>query len=445
MFARRFESRQARAGGSLPRSDAADWTAANGCNEQAYELQRPQSCALLGKDELNRGTLSLARTLDSWGAGAIASAAMLKRFTPPLIAFILGRALLFWAARRTGYDTFVADTWSRWDSGHYCAIAESGYEFFSCARIPGYDPKLWCGNTAWMPGYSLLMRGVAAITGVKVMTAGAVLSPLFALAALVVIWNAFLEAKVSTANLLTLGLAAFFPAYFYGHAIFPISMFALLQLLSLRMYADRRYGLAGLLGAAAAFTYSSGLFLAGVYGLHVLLAERKRPYLEQLRILCLTSGAVALGFVAVIVMQRLEVGIWDAYFLVQAKYSYAFRTPFAAWQEHWTKAIDDWPKFIGPSNQTMFVALLCSCMLAFLPWRRGFTRTEGVLALFLLVYWLTPLMLGVGLSIYRAETTLLPAVSLARRLPVVVLALAVFIAFMLARPMAKLFFRALIV
>jgi hypothetical protein len=369
---------------------------------------------------------------------------MLKRVAPPLFAFLIARALLAWAANKTGHNPWLAETWSRWDSAHYLSIAERGYEFFSCARVRGYDPTLWCGNTAWMPGYPLLIRGLAAVTGMKLVAAGATLSAAFALVALVVIWNAFLGSTISIKSLLTLGVAAFFPGYIYDHAVFPLALFAVLQLLSLHMYSERRFGWAGIFGAAGAFTYSSGLFLAGVLGLHVLIAERKRPYLEQFRIACLTSGSIALGFLAVVTLQRIETGVWNAYFLVQAKYAYAFRTPWEAWREHWTKVLADWTTFIGPSDQTIFVAVLCVCMLAFVPWRRGFARTEGVLALFLLVYWLVPLMLGGQLSLYRAEATLLPAVSLERRMPLVVLAVAMAVAFMLARPMAKLFFRALI-
>lgn len=348
-----------------------------------------------------------------------------------------------WAATKTGHDPWLAETWSRWDSAHYLAIADKGYEFFSCARMPGYDPAQWCGNTAWLPGYPLAIRALA-LTGFRPALAGVILSALFALAALGVIWNAFLDAELSIRNLLALGLATFFPGYVYDHAVFPISMFALLQLWSLRMYAAERFGWAGAFGAAAAFSYSSGLFLAGVFGLHVLIAQRARSYVEQLRILCATSGAVVLGFLAAITLQRIQVGAWNAYFMVQAKYAYAFRTPWQAWQEHWEKMVGDWPAAIGPSNQTIFVALLCTSFLVFLPWRRGLARSEGVLSLFLLVYWLVPLMMGGQLSIYRAEATLLPAVSLAKRLPIVVGAVAVAIAFMLARPISKLFFRALI-
>jgi hypothetical protein len=366
---------------------------------------------------------------------------MLRRLGPPVLVFALVRALLSWVASGVGQHPYIARTWSRWDSAHYLSIAERGYEFFSCARLPGYDPKLMCGNTAWLPGYPLLMRLLAAATGLPLTAAGALLSAACALAVLVLLWNAFLGPKLSAAGLLTLGLAGFFPGQIYDHAVFPIALFALLELIALRLYADRRFVLAGLACAAAAFTYSSGLFLAAALGLHLLFAERKQPYLTQLRTIALVPGGVVAGFIAMLTLQRVQVGAWNAYFLTQAKYAYAFRTPFSAWYDHFLQAL----QYAAPSQQTIFVMVLCVLMLAYLPWRTELAQLDGALALFLIVYWLTPLMLGGQLSIYRAEATLLPAVSLARRIPVPLLCVLLAVAVFLSLRMSELFFKGVLV
>ena len=369
---------------------------------------------------------------------------MLKRIGPPIVAFALARWLLWWAAKRTKTDAFTAEAWSRWDSAHYLSIAEKGYEFFSCAKLPGYDPKLWCGNAAWMPGYPWLIKLVS-MFGVQLVTAGAVLSAIWALLTLILLWNGFLEAELKLINLLTLALAAFFPGHVYDHAVFPVSQFAFFELLALWFYVQRHYAWAGLAGAAAAFTYSSGLFLAGAIGVHILISERRKPYLEVLRQLVLVSGGVALGFLAVLTVQRIQTGAWNAYFMVQGKYAYAFRTPFTAWYEHLYHVTQSFPSIGGQSDQTLFVAGLCTLSIAFLPWRKGLERVDGVLVCVMLVYWLIPLMLGGQLSIYRAEATLLPTVPLVRRMPWPVASVMVGIAYVLARVMAKLFFRSVLV
>jgi hypothetical protein len=79
-----------------------------------------------------------------------------ERLAAPLLAFTIARAMLSLIAEHLGFPAFKGEIWGHWDTGHYLAIAAHGYEFFSCAKIPGYDPMQWCGNTAWLPGYALL-------------------------------------------------------------------------------------------------------------------------------------------------------------------------------------------------------------------------------------------------------------------------------------------------
>ena len=390
----------------------------------------------LSQSELSVGSaatdVSLAKTASSVRAWA-------WRLVPPVACFVVARVFLSFIAAKSHVDGMQAGSWARWDSAHYLSIAQRGYEFFSCARLPGYDPAEWCGTAAWMPGYPLAIRALT-YTGLSLPAAGALLSAAAGVAALGLVWNAFLSAKPTLPNCLTLLLAAFFPGHIYDHAIFPVSLFIVLQLLSLHAYAREQYAQAGLSGALAAFTYSSGLFLAGVYGLHVLLAERRRPYSEQLRIIALTSGGVVLGFAAVLTMQRLQVGVWNAYFLVQHKYHYDPQLPFAMWIQDWKNLRDSWPHVAGLGEQRLVVLLMATSMLFWLRWRRSPERHETLLATFLVVYWLTPLMMGGQLSLHRAEATLLPAVPLARHIPVPLLLGLLGGALVLSKLLAKLFF-----
>jgi len=255
------------------------------------------------------------------------------------------------------------------------------------------------------------------------------------------LWNLFCNAETSVANLLALGLAAFFPGHIYDHAVFPISLFALLQVAALRCYIDRRFAWAGLLGGLASFTYSSGLFLCGVFAVHMLLSERDRSPREQLRNLVLAPGLVALGFVAVLVLQTIEVGVWNAYFRVQDKYAYALTSPLAALRSNFAIAYAAIPHGTGPCEQTIFVAVLCCLVLGRVLSSGSRSRTDTALSVFVLIYWLTPLMLGGKLSLYRAEATLLPGVvPLAAKLRWPLLGIVLLLAMVLSRLMAKRFF-----
>lgn len=363
----------------------------------------------------------------------------LCRVVPPVTMFLLARWRLWRSAEFAGADPAAAGSWGRWDTAHYFSIAQRGYEFFSCARVPGYDPSLDCGNAAWLPGYPLLMRFLVWLFHVDIAVAGALISAVCALTILLVLWNCFLGAEMSIAAWLTLALAAFFPGHVYHHAIFPVALCAALHGLALYAYVSRRFLWAGVASALAAFTYSSGVFIAAVFALHLLVSERGVPWPQRIRHLCATAGVTALGFVAFLLLLQIEVGTWAAYFRVQAKYAYQPTWPWMAVLHHAGRATLTGSGFTN--IQTAFVALLACALLvaAILPPRRR--SHDGVLSLFLVVYWCVPLALGGALSLYRSEALLISAVPLARKLPTPVIALLVALAFLIAARMDVLFFK----
>ena len=81
---------------------------------------------------------------------------------PPLLVFCAVRWLMATAAATVGFDAWKAESWVRWDAGHYMAIATTGYEYFSCARIGGRWSDA-CGNAAWFPLYPWVMRPFIAL------------------------------------------------------------------------------------------------------------------------------------------------------------------------------------------------------------------------------------------------------------------------------------------
>ena len=386
--------------------------------------------ALLGSPAVGLGKTAIAPYV----------ARLLTLLGPPILCFVASRALLHAAAISTENDPLDANSWSRWDSDQYLSIAQRGYEFSSCAGIEGYDPNDWCGNDAWLPGYSFLIKLVAPLGHLNYPEAGVLVSAAFTFASLLSLWLLFLRAKLTIANGLVLLLAAFFPGHVYGHAVFPIAQFTFFVALSLWLFNRRRYRFAGVCACVAAFSYSSGLFLCGAFCLHALLLERDRP-IRMIKDLTWPCGGVLLGFSSALALQWWQTGVWDAFFRVQAKYAYSPRTPFELWTSNIAHFFEHWPRGASPNDQTLLVACLCILMLGYAFWRRVPTRLDVLLAAFAVIYWVIPIVLGGQLSLYRAEATLLPAVPLARRIPAPILTVLVCLAVRLSWLMGRRFFK----
>lgn len=144
---------------------------------------------------------------------------------------------------------------ARWDSGWYIGLAESGYE--APPTVIGQET-----NHAFFPLYPALMGGVARVTGLDASRAGALVSALAFLGALLLFaaWTRrrFGEERVWPA---LLALVAF-PTSFFFAAVYTESLLVLLALaavLALETDHDAAAFGAGLLGG---LTRVSGLVLA---------------------------------------------------------------------------------------------------------------------------------------------------------------------------------------
>ncbi|ATB41919.1 hypothetical protein CYFUS_007395 [Cystobacter fuscus] len=368
-----------------------------------------------------------------------------RALLPPLGAFVLARGLLFIAAFKAGQVPWLADAWVRWDSGHYLSIAANGFILHPCG--PDYGgPSNWCGNAGWMPGYPRLI-GLLSHTGLAPAQAGVLLSALFSLGLLVLLWTGFLGQRAKT--LPVLGLAALFPGQVYQHAVFPISMCLFFSLLCLFFQERRRPVLAGLAGGVAAFSYTTGFLLAPVVlGAELLAPGRSEgsPWPRWGRGVVMALG-VMLGFVAALAVFQAQTGAWNALFLSQAKYGHGLGNPLDALEavvgpllrgesRHWKNA--------SPRVQTLLVALMVLVLVArpLSRWREMGQR-ERWLALYGLAFWLFPLVMGRGVSLYRAESLLVPLALLAWRPAVAGMWLV--LAAALVVPMGRLFFLSILV
>jgi hypothetical protein len=358
------------------------------------------------------------------------------RVLPPVAAFIMARVVLHWAARTAGYKSSLTATWHRWDSAHYLSIADHGYEFFSCARLPGYNPADYCGNAAWLPGYPLLVRVVSSL-GLNPERSGVLIAAAFALLSLVLLWNAFLGPRPTTQGLLGLAACSLFFGHVYYYAIFPISMCTFFQVAAIYLFTTKRYLAAGIAGGVAAFTYSSAFFLAGIFGLHLLLFRREEAFRQRVYALVASAGLTFSGFVLALALQRWEVGTWDAYRLTQAKYHYAFTLPWKPVKSHLLAAL----KHRDPMGiqATLVLASVVSAVVVSL--RAPRRSADLLLALFAVVYLLVPLMLGPGyVAVVRSESMLLPMMPLAAKLPVPVLVCLVGLLLFCSLQISPLFF-----
>ncbi len=333
------------------------------------------------------------------------------------LAWLLSFAVMLAAALASGVAPFDPASWARYDSGHYLAIANEGYELLACGlRDATYAPDAWCGNAGWFPAYPLLIRALAPVFGDVL--AGFVIANGFAFASLLLLRLLLEEIGGEADRLLLLLLSALFPGGLYQHAVFPISMFLCALLLGLLLLVRGRFGWAALAMAAAAFTYSTGFLLAGVVGLAVLLAGQARRFGTRLLAASLFGGLAFAGFLAVLLLHQLELGQWDAFFLVQAKYGHGLHNPLAALPRFMAELQSaEGAQLLSPA-QSLLMALLVPAALAalLLRWRQA-GLLEWLAAAQVAVFWIFPLTMGAAVSLTRAEANLLPLVPLLAPLP----------------------------
>jgi hypothetical protein len=232
-------------------------------------------------------------------------------------------------------------------------------------------------------------------------------SQTFTVLSLVLIWNVFLARR----NWPLLLLYAFAPGTYYFLVIFPMSMTMCFMLVALWAHRQHDSLLVLLAGTVVGFTYPSGLWLSGALA-SALLVEHwrgRRPHRRE----WLAAAGPVIGFGLVLLDHQVSVGAWNAFFLTQQKYQHGLHNPVMVLRERleylWT-----WRPGWQVAIQSVMAAVLvlagaASAARALL---RGKEQPGDVaLAAHGLIYWLFPLGLGGGLSPFRAESLLVPAVA----------------------------------
>jgi hypothetical protein len=188
-------------------------------------------------------------------------------------------------------------------------------------------------------------------------------------------------------------------------------------------------------------SYPTTVLIAPLTAVWLLYAQRGVAWPLRLRRAALTGGLMSLGLAAVLVIDKLEVGVWTAYFKVQAHYHHTVRDPFTSWADivkPLRHGIDGLASV--PALEAAFVGALIILLLVHSAWRRRRVSDLELLALaFAVAVWLFPLSLQT-VDIYRSDALLIPAALLVRRLPLAVAAVATAGAIALSVPMAEAFF-----
>jgi hypothetical protein len=362
-----------------------------------------------------------------------------RRDWPAVAAWAGALALLCLTAWLAGFNPFLADTWARWDSAHYESIARHGYEVHRCAPEDIGPGVGWCGNAAWLPGYSLLMATVHA-TGVSFWWAGLVISWLFAGAALILLWRTFLRDMGPVAAAGGLIFAAVAPGLVYRYAVYPLSMFVFLTVAYLALLVRERWVSAGLVGAVAVITYPIGVTLPAVAAAWIILTYRH----GRARAVALTVSPALVAVALLILVQRIQTGRWTAFLDVQRHYGAGIHDPIGiTWNSILVVYRADHPlsHYQAGELQTVIVAVIVATVLAYFvaKWRRT-SRVDHLLVLWAALTWAFPATQA-NVSLWRHNAALAPLAALVARLPRPLQASALLAAAAIAVPVAWLYFQ----
>ena len=214
-------------------------------------------------------------------------------------------------------------------------------------------------------------------------------------------------------------------------------MCAFFVALCLWLLLRERFVLAGLAGAAAAASYSTGFLVAPIAALWAL--SRPGATVRRLARAAIAGGIAAGGLVAVFAYHQAKLGAWDAFLRVQAKYDHGIVSPLSRIVAQAQRR----DVLAAAGTETVVVAAALAALAIFCVFR-GLRGRDVLLLGSGAVFWLFPLSFA-NVELTRSEALVLPALVLLDDAPVAAGACA-FVAFaMLAWPIAQLFYRGVLV
>lgn len=373
----------------------------------------------------------------------------MNRLALILTALIFSHLLLYTDLLILGVEEFfVRDNFFRWDSGYYLDIAEKGLfieycdgEFSKMLRVP-----YRCGTAGWFPGYSYLISLLNLLID-NLALAGMIISKLFFILNLLLFMSL---AKLSKYNsrgiLLVLCFAVFFGSIYY-HAIFPISQFIFFALAAIQAFKNEKIYLVSLFSFAACLTYSTGFLLGVILSLSLFIYHYHELKTNFLRII-LPGLASFFGLICHFTTLHFTTAHWNAFLLVQGRYGHKPRNPLEKVQQ----ILESIPEQIGEltifiSIQSLLV-LFAFGMIVFYFVKKKLYHQPLLLVSFcyLAVYLLFPYSIGSDyLSLYRAESLLVPMLFFIAKLPRRFILLIFIVLLLVNLPMNHLFFQGILV
>lgn len=157
-------------------------------------------------------------------------------------------------------------SWAQWDGGYYLSIAEHGYKSIE--------------NYAFFPIYPFLVSALGKIVS-SYLLAGLLISNILFLVFIFVFYSfvkRFFSEKTAKIAVITF---LFFPAAFFGTAMYSESLFLLLSILTFYFLYKKNYFLSALFGSLSAITRVIGVFL-GLSILYSVIVRRSKKRIKNL-------------------------------------------------------------------------------------------------------------------------------------------------------------------
>jgi hypothetical protein len=345
-------------------------------------------------------------------------------------------------------EFFVRDNFFRWDSGNYLLLAEKGLyleycdgEFSEMLRAP-----YRCGTAGWFPGYSYLISLVNPLVG-GTDIAGMIISKLFFILSLYLF---MVLAKINQfktkAILLVLCFCVFFGSIYY-HAIFPISQFTFFALAAIYSLQKNKLYLASIFSFAACLSYSTGFLLGGALSLALLFQHYHELKSKFFKVILPALGSVV-ALISHFVVLHFQTGYWNAFFIVQARYGHKPRNPLEKIIQVFESIPDPITNLMVFINVQSILVLIAFCLIAYYFFKKRWHQQPLLLIsfIYLTIYLWFPYVVGSQyLSLYRAESLLIPMLFFVARLPIRFVLL-IFLALVLVHlPMNHLFFKGILV
>lgn len=242
-----------------------------------------------------------------------------------IIGIILFYGFVFTTAYIYGYNPFNTANFSKWDSGLYQSISESGY-FIEIIE----DSDALNGNAGWFPLLPFLTFILKFLFNISFENAAFIISFISCFALIVSLLSIIDEAEPGG------GIkeeCVFYTLTFVGSiyltAAFPLSLCLLFMNLSILSILRKKYFFSGLFCFIACLSYSTAFLLCGILGIYLIYETIvEKDTIKNLILKLLKAPVFGFsGFWFVQAIIYIFTGNIQAFFLTQKKYGHGIHNP----------------------------------------------------------------------------------------------------------------------